>query len=99
MTILNAVGLGVGTGTEAASTLSETFSGTLPAGTYFAQVSSYGGYAQTLSDGGGNFNTTNYFDMGGFFLTGNAQIPEPSTMLLTLACLVGLPLHRSRRKA
>ena len=43
LTILNASGSVVGTATEAASTLSETYSGTLAAGNYYAEIASYGG--------------------------------------------------------
>jgi hypothetical protein len=70
LTIYNAQGLIMGTGVEDASTLFETFSGTLPAGNYYAKVSSYGGHAQTL----GSYNTTYYYDMGSYFLTGVAAV-------------------------
>jgi autotransporter-associated beta strand protein len=74
--ILDPSGTIVGSATEAASTLSETYSGTLSAGWYYAQIASYGGHSQTL----GSYNTTSYFDMGSYFLTGSGfSLPGPST--------------------
>ncbi len=95
LTILDSSGTTVGTATEAASTLSETFFGTLPAGWYYAQIASYGGHSQTL----GSYNTTSYFDMGSFFLTGSGiSVPEPGTlvMLLVVVCLGIARLRRTR---
>ena len=71
LTILNSSGGTVGSGTEAASTLSESYSALLPAGTYEAEIASYGGHTQTITSGSNTFNTTYYFDMGGYFLTGS----------------------------
>lgn len=55
----------VATATLAGSTMSETFSGTLPAGRYIAVVASAGGY-QSASD-----LSAQYFDVGSYFLTGS----------------------------
>lgn len=55
----------VATATMSASTLSETFVGTLPAGRYFAEVASAGGFTSATDP------TATYFDMGSFFLTGS----------------------------
>ena len=71
LTILTASGSIVGTATEASSTLSETFSRVLAHGDYYAKIESYGGHAQTLTVGGITYNTTEYFDMGSYFLKGS----------------------------
>ena len=56
------------------------------AGDYYAKIESYGGHSQTLGD----FNTTEYFDMGSYFLTGSGlyAVPEPGTlaMLASVVC-------------
>ncbi len=76
--IYDASGLLVGTATEAGTTLSETFSGNLAAGQYFAQVSSIGGYASTYD------TAAKYYTMGSYFLKGTnvSPVPEPATFLL-----------------
>jgi autotransporter-associated beta strand protein len=71
LTILDPSGATVGTGVESPSTLSETFTGVLPFGKYFARISSYGGHTQTLISGTDQYNTTQYYDAGAFFLTGS----------------------------
>jgi hypothetical protein len=96
--ILNNVGAVVGTGTEASSTLSETYSGTLPAGDYYAEIASYGGQIQMLP----GCNTTNYYDMGSFFMKGSGSflpVPEPAVwaMLASVACLGAIAFRRTRR--
>jgi hypothetical protein len=86
LTILDSSGSIVGTATEADSTLFETFSAILPAGGYYAKIASYGGHVQTLA----GCNTTEYFDMGSYFLTGSGfAVPEPGTwaMLASVLCL------------
>ena len=95
LTILNASGAVVGTATEAASTLSETFSGTLAAGTYYAKIASYGGETQTL----GSYNTTYYYDMGSYFIKGSGlTVPEPGTLaLLASVVCFGLAIRRRAR--
>jgi hypothetical protein len=98
LTILNSSGAVAGTATEDASTLFETFSGTLAAGDYYARIDSYGGHTQTL----GSYNTTYYYDMGSYFLTGSGPItpvPEPAviTMLASAALMGGFLFYRRRR--
>jgi hypothetical protein len=88
LTILDSSGTIVGTATEADSTLFETFSAILPVGDYYAKIASYGGHTQTLS----SYNTTEYFDMGSYFLTGSGfLVPEPGTWAM-LASVLGLAL-------
>ena len=97
LTILDSSGSIVGRATEAASTLFETYSGTLAAGNYYAEIASYGGHTQTLS----GYDTSYYYDMGSYFLTGSglSPVPEPGTcvMLATVACL-GVVFHRRLRR-
>ena len=84
--------------TEAASTLFETYSGTLAAGNYYVEIASHGGKTQMLS----SYNTSCYFDMGSYFLTGSglSPVPEPGAcvMLATVACLSVVILRRARRR-
>jgi hypothetical protein len=94
--ILDTSGTVVATATEAASTLSETYSGILPAGWYYAEIASFGGHSQTL----GSYNTTSYFDMGSYFLSGSGlSVPEPGTLaiLLAVVCLGVARCYRARR--
>lgn len=97
LSILDSAGNVLGTGVEAASTFSETFSGILTSGDYFAVISSYGGYTQTLTNAGTTYNTTQYYDMGSYFLTGTgfAMVPEPGVMFLG-AMAMGLIARRRR---
>ncbi len=67
--IYNAAGTLHATATEDASTLFATYSGTLPAGTYYASVESYGGHHQ-INLQNPTFEPSDFFDMGGYFLTG-----------------------------
>ena len=53
--------------TEDASTLFETYTGLLAAGTYYADIASFGGHVQDSP----TFNAASYFDMGAYFLTGS----------------------------
>ena len=96
LTIFNAAGTVIGSGIEAASTLSETYSATLADGDYYAKIASYGGHSQTL----GSYNTTQYFDMGSYYLKGSGlAVPEPGTlaMLASIACLAAFAIARRRR--
>ncbi len=67
LTIRNAAGNAVGAGIEDASTLATTYTGILPAGTYYAQITSFGGHAQASA----GFNAASFYDMGGYFVTGS----------------------------
>lgn len=82
------------TGSRAANTLSSTFSGVLPAGSYFAEITSFGGYTSLRE------STAQYFTMGSYFLTGRGgfqAVPEPTTLVaLGLGAAAFL---RRRRKA
>jgi len=82
--ILNSSGTLVGTGLLSADTLSETYTGNLAAGTYYAEVASYGGYTSTFD------TSAQYYDMGAYFITG--AVPEPVVMLLIP--LAGLLIRR-----
>jgi hypothetical protein len=103
LTILNGLGMAVGTATEASSTLSETYSGTLPAGDYYAKIASYGGKTQTISvPFSGSYNTTYYYDIGSYFLTGSGlyPVPEPGTcVLLAAAAAFGIVFVRQARRS
>ena len=93
LSILDSAGNVVAAGIEAASTFSESYSGILTSGDYFAVISSYGGESQTLAGD----NPTQYYDMGSYFLTGSglAAVPEPGIMLLGVMAL-GLMSRRRR---
>lgn len=95
LSIFDALGNLVATATKATSTLTETYSGTLPAGTYFAQIASAGGYTSTYDP-----NAT-YYDMGSYFLTGSGfnavSVPEPAGAAAALGLLTSLLLVRGRR--
>jgi len=77
--------------------LSETISMELSAGSYFLEVSSAGGKFASLGPNG-NWASASFFDMGSYFLTGNigSAIPEPSSVALLTAILVGLCCQRRR---
>ena len=84
----------VGTATESADTLKHTFSGTLGAGQYYARILSYGAYVSAHEP------NSQYFNMGGYFLTGSGlaqAVPEPSA--LVALCLGALAVLRRRRRA
>jgi hypothetical protein len=97
--ILNSLGAIVGVATEDPSTLLETYTGTLPAGTYYADIASVGGH---LEDNSANptFNSATYYNEGAFFLTGSgfASVPEPSSIALLMVGAFGC-LARRRRTA
>ncbi|MBX3097737.1 MAG: PEP-CTERM sorting domain-containing protein [Fimbriimonadaceae bacterium] len=89
--ILDSNGNLVGSATEDASTLVRTWSGSLAAGTYYAQVSSYGAYISSYEP------DSRYFNMGGYFLSGTGfAVPEPASMLALLGGLAVLVRRRRR---
>lgn len=92
LVILDASGNVVAQGIEASDTLSESWSGALAAGDYYAEVLSLGGYASTFD------SSANYYTMGSYFLTGSgfSPVPEPGTFLALGAGL--LIFARKRRK-
>ena len=94
-------GLSIGSAVEDSSTLLETYTGTLAAGVYYAQVASFGGHAQ-VNDPALNFNNTSYFDTGSYFLTGSgftAAAPEPGTAVLLIVGMLGFAARRQRPAA
>ena len=96
--ILNSLGGTVGIATEATDTLSETFTGLLPAGTYEADIASIGGHVEDDS-ANPTFNTSTYYNEGSFFLTGSGfvtAVPEPASIAVLLVGGVAL-LGRRRR--
>ena len=95
LSIYNFGGSVIGTALEDASTLFETFSGTLSAGTYYAEIASFGGHEQISPA----FNAAQYFDMGAYFVTGTGfanAVPEPGTFGLLIAGSA-MVLRRRRR--
>lgn len=96
LNILTAGGALLAAGVESADTLSVSFGQLLPAGSYVAEITSYGGHTQTLADGqGGFFNTTQYFDMGSYFLTGSGfAVPEPSSLVLLMGAVMAAAWRR-----
>lgn len=85
----------IATGIEAVDTLSATYTGLLGEGTYFAQISSFGGHDEVSI----SFNDAQYYDMGGYFLTGSgfAVIPEPATGGLVLVSFAFCVVRRVRQ--
>lgn len=85
----------IATGMEALDTLSTTYTGILGSGTYYAQISSFGGHSESSG-----FDSAAYFDMGGYFLTGSGfgvMIPEPTTGSLILVLFAFTVFGRVRR--
>ncbi|MGC4045900.1 MAG: hypothetical protein QM758_19080 [Armatimonas sp.] len=84
----------LGVGTEAIDTLSTTFSGTLAAGDYFAEITSFGGFPSAFD------STARYYDMGSYTLSGSGfapvAAPEPGTISLLLLPGLGLLIRRRR---
>ncbi len=95
LSIYNFGGSVIGTALEDASTLFETFTGTLSAGTYYAEIASFSGHEQISAD----FNAAQYFDMGAYFVTGTGftnAVPEPGTFGLLIVG-AGMMLRRRRQ--
>ncbi len=83
-------------GVEAANTLSSSFTGFLTSGEYFAEITSFGGYASTFD------TNAKYFDMGSYVLSGTGilapvVIPEAGTFALVGVGIVGLILRRRKK--
>jgi hypothetical protein len=82
LTVLNSGGVPIAS--SSSGILNETLVLNLPAGSYYAQISSAGD-PQGLG----------FYDMGSYFLTGFiAPVPEPSTLVLAAFAAIGLYLCR-----
>ncbi len=92
--IYNSAGTLVASGTEDASTLYETYNGTLAAGTYYADIASFGGHVQNSP----SYNAASYYDTGAFFLTGTgfSAVPEPTSIGLISIAACGFLARRRR---
>ena len=86
----------VGSGVEAADTLSVNYSGLLASGEYYAVISSFGGHEEVTA----SFDAAQYYDMGGYFLTGSGfavnAIPEPASGAILLLIVCAGQLRRRR---
>lgn len=91
LVIFNALGNPAATATEHPGTLLETYSGLLSAGTYYAEINSFGGHNEATAA----YNAAQYFDSGGFFLTGTGvSVPEPTCLGLFAVVAVGFVVRR-----
>ena len=84
----------IGMGAEDSTTLLHTFSATLPVGSYYAEISSYGAYTSSYEA------NAKYFNMGGYFLTGSGfaqAVPEPASLVAIAAGFS--TFHPRRRKS
>ena len=101
LNIFDALGSLVGVGAESADTFSESFTGVLPAGIYFAEVGSFGGYSQTSYFETSEIPaiTTYYFDAGSYFMTGSgfAAVAEPSSIVFAAMGFLGVAAYCRRR--
>jgi hypothetical protein len=84
----------IGTGTEDPQTRWSEYTGSLAAGSYYAFVTSTGGFTSAQD------STAHYYNMGSYFLSGSgfaAPVPEPASMI---AMGLGIAaLARRRRKS
>ncbi len=83
-------------GTESASTLFSTFNGTLSAGDYIAEITSFGGFQSGFDA------NSKYFSMGSYVLSGGAitpaLVPEGGTLALLSAGLTAFAVRRKRNR-
>lgn len=95
VSIYDALGTLIGSGTEDASTLFSSYSSLLSAGTYYAQILSFGGHEQVNAA----YNPAQYFDMGAYFLTGTGfdLVPEPTSIAFLGLGMITL-VRRSRTR-
>lgn len=95
LSIYDSLGSLVSSGVEDASTLLVNYSSLLGAGTYYAQINSFGGHEQISP----MFNAAQYYDMGAFFLTGSGfdTVPEPATFVLFALAIVSIHIQRRNR--
>jgi hypothetical protein len=93
LTIFDIDGIELMQGAEAVDTLLTTYSDTLNAGTYFAQISALPPHDQDSP----MFNPAQYYNMGAYFLTGSGftQVPEPGALIL---CVGGAAVLFFRRR-
>lgn len=84
----------VASAVEDSSTLFQTYTGLLGAGTYYAQITSFGGHEEVTND----YLAAQYYDMGGYFLTGSGfvAVPEPASIMLFAIGSIGLMARRRR---
>ena len=90
--ILNSAGVLVGQSLRDGSSLFYTYDGTLAAGSYYAQVLDFGGYASTREAG------VSYFTSGDYFFTGSGgftAVPEPTSLAVLM--IGGMVAIRRRR--
>lgn len=97
LSVYDSLGVLVGVGLEDSSTLFASYNSLLGAGTYYAQINSFGGHDQDTSIN--NYNPSQYYDMGVFYLTGSGfdVVPEPSSLVLVSLAIVSISLRRRRR--
>ena len=84
LSIYNASAALVGTATEDASTLFETYTGLLPAGFYLRRDQSFGGHVETSNP---ILDPKQMYDMGAYFLTGSGFV-SPAGQIDNLVTLV-----------
>jgi len=94
LTIFDVDGIFLMDGAEAVDTLLTTYTGTLNAGTYYAQISALSPHDQDSP----SFNDAQYYNMGAYFLTGDGftQVPEPGAIVLFACGALMVCFRRSR---